>query len=245
MLSFTIKEIAEANMLLATPNRIMTDDEYSVYKLRFEVMGGHWRESMKGFVFYLDQLQRTSQEHINELHQFYPTPQAVAEMVAEASGLDRVDVLENIRILEPSAGTGALLKELPTRLLFAVTVVEPDKRHWLLLRGLAPDVRTVTFEEYYESAKADKDTYSHVIMNPPYSSGCDISHVYMAYDLLRPNGRLVAVLSENVLYYDNETNREFYSWLKEHGAEITQLPHGVFKESGTTIDTILVSMNKT
>ena len=232
------------HMLYVTPNREMTDDEYDSYKQYFEVMGGHWRESMKGFVFYLDQMERTKKARENELKQYFPTPEPIAQMVVEMSGLCREAELEKLRILEPSAGTGALLKELPTRLLFAVTAIEPDDRHWLLLRGLAPDVRTITFEEYYEIAMQKHDTYTHVIMNPPFSDGRDIKHVRMAYDLLDEGGRLVAIISENSLYWDNEASRDFKKWLQKKGAGVRCLPHGAFRESGTSIDTVLICIDK-
>ena len=40
--------------------------------------------------------------------------------------------------------------------------------------------------------------YDRIIMNPPFSNRQDAEHVRHAYDLLKPNGRIVAIMGEGV-----------------------------------------------
>ena len=44
--------------------------------------------------------------------------------------------------------------------------------------------------------------YDRIIMNPPFSNRQDAEHVRHAYELLRPNGRIVAIMGEGVFFGD-------------------------------------------
>ena len=65
-----------------------------------------------------------------------------------------------------------------------------------------------------------------------------------AYDLLKDGGRLVAIVSENSLYYKNRYSALFSRWLKDVNAYIEHVSTGSFKESGTMVDTVIVVINK-
>ena len=64
----------------------------------------------------------------------------------------------------------------------------------------------------------------------------------MAYNMLQSGGTLVGIISENVLYYKDQVSLEFQQWLKEHKAEIIPVEYGAFKESGTTVDTVIIKI---
>lgn len=220
----------------------LNDDEYDKIKPLIEVLGGHWREKAGGFCFACELLKRDAEAEWKEHMQFFPTPKAAAKRVIEQSGIENFK--GELHILEPSAGTGSLLEAIERKINKNgnVVCIEPDETNAgeLSSKGYAPE--KITFEEYYENNREVR--FTHVIMNPPFSLGRDINHVKMAFDLLENGGTLVAIISENTLYYKNDANREFVSWLESINASIENIPFGTFIESGTAIDTVMIRIEK-
>lgn len=94
-------------------------------------------------------------------------------------------------ILEPSAGTGAILRAIrdtaPEAMCDAVEINSGLVRY---LRENFNGVR-VQCGDFMEWQSVQY--YSRIIMNPPFSHGQDIRHILRAFSLLRPGGVLVAV----------------------------------------------------
>ena len=59
--------------------------------------------------------------------------------------------------------------------------------------------------------------YDRIVMNPPFEKGQDIDHVRHAYELLKPGGKLVAIMSEGSFYRGDKKATEFREWLEEVG----------------------------
>lgn len=219
---------------------VLTDEEYDKIKPDVETLGGHWRERVKGFCFSRESLKRMNYNQWQESIQFFPTPIDVARRAYDLSGLARRT--GDIRILEPSAGQGGLIKAIDENLWNKVTCIEPDNTNYGVLCELGLNPEQTTFEEFFEANKDKK--FTNVIMNPPFSLGRDISHVKMAYDLLEKGGTLVAIISENTLYYERESNRNFVKWLEEVKAYKEPIPTGSFIDCGTAIDTVMIKIQK-
>ncbi|WP_423454267.1 hypothetical protein [Ottowia sp. VDI28] len=79
--------------------------------------------------------------------------------------------------------------------------------------------------------------YDRIIMNPPFSKGRDIQHVRHAYDLLRPGGRLVAIMGEGAFFHSNKSAEDFRAWLDERGATNEKLPDGSFMDPALPVNT--------
>lgn len=79
--------------------------------------------------------------------------------------------------------------------------------------------------------------YDRIIMNPPFSKGRDIEHVRHAYDLLRPGGRLVAIMGEGAFFQSNQNAEGFRTWLDELGASSEKLPEGSFMDPSLPVNT--------
>ena len=62
------------------------------------------------------------------------------------------------------------------------------------------------------------------------------------YDLLKSNGVLVAIISENALYYQTKLSDNFRDFLREHNGMVEAVPSRSFAESGTTIETVIVKL---
>lgn len=79
--------------------------------------------------------------------------------------------------------------------------------------------------------------YDRIIMNPPFSDGRDIQHVQHAYTLLRPGGRIVAIMGEGTFFQSNKRAEGFREWLDERGATNEKLPDGSFMDPSLPVNT--------
>ncbi len=147
-------------------------------------------------------------------------------------------------MLEPSAGHGDLLDAIPSYIHQSEWVVEPDSINAEVLRSKGHLVEETTFEDFAKYNKKLKNTMDFVIMNPPFSGSRDVLHTMLAYEFLHKGGTLVSLVSENSLYYENEHSDKFRRWLKDVNAYIEETPYGSFKDSGTTVDTVIIKIKK-
>ena len=79
--------------------------------------------------------------------------------------------------------------------------------------------------------------YDRIVMNPPFSDGRDIQHVRHAYDLLKPGGRLVALMGESAFTNQNKRATEFREWLVSVGGSEEKLPEGSFMDPSLPVNT--------
>ena len=121
-----------------------------------------------------------------------------ATMTPSWLGADMV-ALANIQhgddILEPSAGNGAIVKQ--------ILKVMPDKCYLTAIelnKELFKELKNISESFWYDPCQGNfllnpiymRAGYDRIIMNPPHRYGVD--HVGKAYGLLRNSGRLVALL---------------------------------------------------
>lgn len=167
---------------------------------------------------------------------YFPTPAPVVARMIEAA-----DIPAGARILEPSAGSGAILD--------GVRVVHPDatmqaiERHATLcdvLRGKGYSVHAGDFFDY----DAPAERFDRVLMNPPFENGQDMEHVRRAFTWLKPGGRLVAIMSPGPFFRQDRKATEFRAWFDDIGGTREDIPAGAFKESGTGIATVLIVLDK-
>lgn len=117
-------------------------------------------------------------------HQFYPTPKTITEDVAEYLG-DRVENTD-LKILEPSAGTGKLA-QLFTK--YQVTCVEVNSFFAESLQYLGfSNVHNTDFMKFKSDEKFDI-----IAMNPPYSEKRLENHLEKALTLLADEGELILI----------------------------------------------------
>lgn len=236
--------IGEKEFRILRPSKPMTDAEYNEIKPWIENIGGHWRERVKGFTFDGDLDIRNKVSKWREDNQFFPTPKQVAKRVVQVSGLIEENKDKRIKVLEPSAGHGALLDEIPKSLDIDFYIVEPYNENVSVLDDKGYDAYEMNFETFSRLHKNEKGTFDYVLMNPPFSKSRDVLHTMTAYKFLKPDGILVAVISENALYYENDESKKFRDWLKSVDYTIEDVPYGLFKESGTTVDTVIIKVVK-
>ena len=204
-----------------------------------ELLGGKWNRSLAAHVFEGDCAERVDEAVIagevtdfKKLYQFYETPPELARrMVAMA------DVREGYRVLEPSAGKGAILKALPPAV--HRTAVE--------LNGAMVDLVTLTDRVHYGdflACNGELGSFDRIIANPPFRSGQDVDHVRHMHHLLKPGGILVTVMSPAWQYRMDKKHADFRTWLEQLDFEVEDLPEGTFKCSGTNVRALLVTIRK-
>jgi Domain of unknown function (DUF4942)/Uncharacterised methyltransferase family (DUF6094) len=152
--------------------------------------------------------------------QYYPTPTPIVERIVES-----LYGLKAQRILEPSCGCGRFLDAL--RGAGAnVFGIEYDAERANTARGKGHKVLTANFLETVPTAD-----YDRVVMNPPFYGKHYAKHVKHAMEFLKPEGTLTAILPATARY--------------DHGlldGRWEDLPVGSFSESGTNINTTVLTM---
>ena len=169
--------------------------------------------------------------------QLFPTPPALAERVVAAAGIEPGD-----RVLEPSAGTGALLAAIfaadPSAL---VDAVELNGDLATMLRRRYPDL-AVWNRDFLTWSPARERPYDRIVMNPPFAKQQDIRHVAHAMKFLKPGGRLVASMSAGIAFRDDKLTREFQDLVNAHSGTVAEIEDDAFKATGMGVRTVLVTM---
>lgn len=162
---------------------------------------------------------------------YFPTPAFLVERMIEEA-----DIETGCSALEPSAGSGAILDRLaPLGCKLYAFERHSSLREMLSLKGY--DLAGDDFMESDYGLKVDR-----VLMNPPFENGQDITHVMRAFVHLKPGGRLVAIMSTGPFFRQDARARAFREWFDRLGGEKTDIPAGAFKDSGTNVPTVLVSL---
>jgi len=168
---------------------------------------------------------------------YFPTPKAIAEKMIE-----KADLCAGLRVLEPSAGSGAIADLLPRY----VDVVLYEVNH--TLSGILEEKAKNLENTWCVCSGCDFLTttgeYDRVIMNPPFENQQDIDHVLHAFDCLGQLGRIVAVMSPSFQFRQDKKATAFREFLELHNAEVEALPAYSFKESGTSVNTVMVTIDK-
>jgi phospholipid N-methyltransferase len=161
--------------------------------------------------------------------QLFPTPRALAERVAKIA-----DVKPGHRVLEPSAGTGALLGAIGGRMFAhnpeagAVSAVEINQSLADRLRQEFPLTHVICDD--FLKCNGDLGAFDRIVMNPPFANADDIKHIKHALTMLKPGGRLVAICA------NGPRQREALS----HLGTWEDLPPGSFATSGTNVNAALL-----
>lgn len=137
---------------------------------------------MKHYWFYNREIVRTGILPNITDHQFYPTPEALAQTVNDLAEIDSMH-----SALEPSAGLGNLLVNIPVA---QVTCVDISPLHCLILKE--KNFSKVIRGDFLELDDLGK--FDRVLMNPPFSMGRAETHLIKAFGHLKAGDILVAVL---------------------------------------------------
>lgn len=170
---------------------------------------------------------------------FYPTPKDLAEyLVMQCNQHDA-------RVLEPSAGEGALVAALLRRVEVAhVTAVEVDVARASKIPG---DARVRVMPGVNFLHMTPDPSYDVVIMNPPFYGTHWVEHVVHAWEFVKPRGQLIAVLPATAEFGNSAKHLEFRDWLTKRTSQTNpfyDLPAESFASSGTRVQTCYINLYK-
>ncbi len=203
-----------------------------------EAAGGKWNRRERAHLFDGDAADAIEPviltgEITSKRQQFgyFPTPNPIVQQL-----LNHAAIEPGMRVLEPSAGRGAIaLAAVSAGATVDCVEIQPD--HADAIRDAHhPDV-TVLVADFLTTSP--QPVYDRVVMNPPFARQADIAHVNHAWTALKPGGRLVAVMSAGVTFRQTAVAVAFRSRLEALGGELHPLPDGAFKESGTGVNTVI------
>lgn len=160
---------------------------------------------------------------------FFPTPENLANEIVSLA-----HIKDGETILEPSAGLGHLAE--------AITAAHPENYLQCVEYNsrLAEAVKLKGFEvENMDFLEYDKK-HDVIIMNPPFENLQDVEHVYHAFNLLNPCGRVVAIMANN-----KHRKPDFLQFVEKYGY-MQENPAGSFENAfnSTGVSTITVYLEK-
>lgn len=157
--------------------------------------------------------------------QFYRSPPAVV-----AALLRNLNFSTGDKVLEPSCGDGAILRELPGHVKAYGIEVDPTRAAYCGANC-----------GNFLTMKLPQD-FDYVIMNPPFYGTHWVDHVRKAFNCLKPGGKLRAVLPASAEVSESTKHVAFRAWAKD--ARWTDLPPESFAASGTNVQTVILEMGK-
>ena len=226
------------NNIYFLPNIQMDRKEYLKVAEHLKFLGGKWNRGKKGFVFdrkieSIEELLGDNTSKKKDL-QFFETPQSLAKEL-----VDLAEINDYVDILEPSAGRGAIIKEIQKVCVRQIQFCEIDETNRKYLNKIS-NLENVG----NDFLKFNEMTFDRIIANPPFSKNQDIDHIRHMMSLLRNKGILVSIASKHWQMSKNKKETEFRQWLEDVNAEIIEIEAGKFKESGTMIGGVIIKIIK-
>ncbi len=230
------------NNTMYLPNVQLNPKSYAEVKKWITEAGGKWTGGkVQGFTFEFDATRVASillkGERINlkQEFQYFSTPDELADWLVSLS-----DVASHHAVLEPSAGSGAIIKAIHRRCASVeVDAFELMPENQQFLRKL-PNVNIVG-EDF---TKGVPRLYDRIFANPPFSKNQDVVHTMAMYDALSSGGEMCVITSRHWCDAGEKICQDFRQWLEDVGAETHEIPNGVFSESGTEIATMAIKVKK-
>jgi hypothetical protein len=225
----------ELGLLTAESDRIVLPktplNHYDAIKDLMLKAGGAYKSKNKSSFFSFDEgidphsvlnsLLSGEVINVKQETQFFGTPTVV--------GNEALETLGNIwgkRILEPSAGDGALA-DLARAKEADVFVIENYE---------------VLDKDFLSVSPQETGTFDAVLMNPPFSNRQDIAHILHALSFLNGQGELTAIMSPQFQTAKFKASENFKALMELAQAEITPIAKGAFQESGTAAGTVRVHL---
>lgn len=161
---------------------------------------------------------------------FY-TPLGLVQMMVEAAGIHGETIA-----LEPSAGDGRIVYALKEAGAKEVHAYEIEETMLDLINKAGGTIYGTDFLESFQDP-----VYDAVVMNPPFKGKEWRKHVEHAWGMVRPGGRLVAVLPGIAinLFVEGQMDLPGCDF-----CNVEKINKKAFKDYETSVDTILITAEK-
>lgn len=245
--------------LLVITERLSREDYVAVNKVLVN-LGGKWSRRDKAHVFDQDptgalarvldtgQVLRPATASFTE--GYVATPRDLAErIIREHTNIG--DLPAGAAVLEPSAGDGnlvaAIIEANPD---VRVVAVEPNQDRATRIPRTERDGQVTVdirrLEDYHQN-RTD-GLFDEIVMNPPFrlpdQPTAWIDHVRLAWKLLKPGGRLTAIVPQGFVFRSDRNHTAFRAWHAEFGGGHVELEDGAFSESGTGVHAVVLWVDK-
>jgi predicted RNA methylase len=237
-----LREIKCNGNMATLPARQLDRALYTKVNKVLEALGGKWNKKLKGHVFPNDAattltsvVDNASYHDSKKEDAFFPTPPYVADAV-----MALVNLQSTHRVLEPSAGTGALvIRALQVVTAQNIVAIEINLDRVMHLKSNFPGVRAHHYN-FLKCLPSEFGKFDRIIMNPPFTRGVDLKHVSHALEFLVSGGRLVSVIA------GGRTKKTVLESLQcpVSSCNITSLPDKSFKGSGTSVATSILVLDR-
>jgi hypothetical protein len=168
-------------------------------------------------------------------YQFFATPLELAKRLIELA-----DIQAHHSCLEPSAGQGAIADLMVSRSLNCVVVeLMPEN-----IKVLARKDHLPIEGDFLDKKPETFGTFDRIVANPPFTKNQDIDHIRHMYSMLKPGGKLVSMASKSWTFGSQKKQIAFRAWLNEIDATVTNIQAGAFKESGTSVGSVIIEAIK-
>lgn len=211
---------------------------------------------------FIDRLCAGGKVNPKKEFQYFRTPDIIADRLVD---LTDIKLWEWASVLEPSAGDGSLIEAVlrcsPQNIthIHAVELMAENLEALKTITGVEivwPDF--MTFPTYH--------TYDFIFANPPFTKGQDVDHLMKMYTHLNDIGTVACITSIFWLFHESKKYQAFRKWIDPDGeidildikswtvaryyrpngdrVYVEKLAPGTFKESGTSIPTCIVVIEK-
>lgn len=173
--------------------------------------------------------ERQQSSEVSKDLQYYPTPVDLVDYVLQDVYFD-----ENELVLEPSCGCGRIMDGIKRRK--PSTIVHGIEFHPIRAEEARQKGHRVLTANFLETEPTPK--YDRVVMNPPFYGTHYAKHIEHAMKFLNDGGVLTAILPI--------TAKTDHGMIEKMGYKHrwSDLPIGSFRESGTNINTTVLTMRK-
>lgn len=175
---------------------------------------------------------------LDNLQEYFTPPEVAKKMI------DKIDLLndkrDDLRILEPSAGEGALILPLIKRMstgeqFYKIDLVEFSNDNRKFLEDFEHSDYIELMKERNFLKFLPNQNYDYIIMNPPFhlkrtnhrnlykKDVWDVQFIKRAFGMLKKGGKLIAITSQAFINNTKEPFGDFNDWIKtkNHSIEKT------------------------
>lgn len=222
---------------------------YTAVNKVLELSGFEWNRKQKCHVAKKDTAAETLAKALGDQKiidpkkefDFFQTPENIAGEMVRLADIQMDDI-----VLEPSAGGGRIVRAILKTGIDPAQVVAVEIQDDLRL-ALVPHCTVIhavkDFLEY--ELMPESNGFDKIIANPPFSCAQDVLHCRHMYDLLKSGGRMVCITGPGWQYNSTTKFVEFRNWFESlRGTTVTELPSGTFKDSGTNVWALLLTIDK-
>lgn len=238
-----LKHCTLEDNVLKLPRVQFNKKSYAEAKKWIEEAGGSWQGGkVQGFTFPFNAdrvfsiLHEGKRCNLQQDFQFFATPPEVADWLVMLAG----GIHEDEKVLEPSAGTGAIIDAIHRScndVIVDCFELMPENKELLSMKKNIQ----ILGDDF---TKCDVAQYDKIIANPPFSKNQDIKHVKRMYEHLKEGGTVAAIMSCHWKIASEKECADFRKWLEDVGGKIYNIEGGAFQTSGTGIETTAVIITK-